>query len=195
MSSRNSSSLTYLTGATPGPEYLTETTACSGSGSLRLPAYRPTEFRMAFGKIVGRMGKAIQPLIEDKTVWDLGAGDLRQTEHLLQLGASWVVAVDKSTFPNIQTPRITLLQSVFEAVDPPEEGIDVAFLSWPDTSFQNGLVQLLDAARTVIYLGKNTSGTCCGFHALWEHLMQREILLHMTQLKNALLTFSDQPCT
>ena len=176
----------YLTLATPAPKYQTSTSACGGLG---LPPVRQTEFRKAFGKLLGRMGEAIRPLVEGKTVWDLGAGDLLHAERLLRLGAAQVVAVDKEPFPDIAEGRITLINSLFNAVEPPERGIDVAFLSWPDTHFLGGLVQLVAAARTVIYLGKNMDGTKCGFSVLWDHLTQREVLDHWLHHKNSMLVY------
>ena len=50
---------------------------------------------MPYGLLTPSMQALIVPLVADKAVWDLGAGDLAYARLLLDLGAQEVVAVDK----------------------------------------------------------------------------------------------------
>jgi len=164
---------------------------------------------MPFGTLTPAMQAIIREHALGRTVWDLGAGDLTYAKRLIQLGARKVVAVEKGgsrpghlggiatplEAPLRPDPRIECVWRYFAEVDPPEDGIEVAFLSWPQNGALAtiGLTRLIEGAQTVIYLGCNTGGSACGSGDMWRHLIQREVLAYEPMVRNTLIVYG-QPC-
>ena len=51
----------------------------------------------------------------------------------------------------------------------------------------DGLLQLLARAETIVYLGKNTDGSMCGFPAVFEHMVGRRLLAYVPHFRNTLV--------
>lgn len=148
---------------------------------------------MPHGLLTNDMYSAIKPLVKDKVVWDLGAFDLGHSRILLDhMGAKRIVAVDKSLPVAANDCRIHMLQKYYSDVVVPEEGIEVAYLSWPSNCVLKGLLKLLRAAEVVIYLGSNTEGTACGWEELYKYLWSRELLAHVPYHRNSLIVVGSQ---
>jgi hypothetical protein len=129
--------------------------------------------------------------VGDETVHDLGAGACTFSDLIAELGAKKVYAVDKVIWEQPRSPKVEVVRCYFaDYLGPAPE---VVFLSWPDNHILNGLIQLLQKARKVIYLGKNTDGTACGWPGLFEHFLGRSILAHAPDPKNSLTVYG-APC-
>lgn len=128
---------------------------------------------MSWGKLYQKQFDALLPHIEDREVWDLGAGDLTLTRSILLLKPKRMVAIDKERMPNVS--GIETMRSSFDNVL--EDSLDVAFVSWPSNRYDSGLLRLIKAAKTIIYLGTNTGGSACGFKEFFEETSQRELLV------------------
>ena len=148
---------------------------------------------MPFGTLTTEMVDAIRHVVQGQIVWDLGAGDLWYATELLHLGAAQVIAVDKERLRDgVEIPEgCTFARMGFHHVQAPPEGFDVAFLSWPTNYMAPGLVPLLEAARTVIYLGANTGGSACGDSRLWDHFAQRRIEVYVPCFRNSLIVYGE----
>lgn len=141
---------------------------------------------------MGRLSRTQQEVVTEhvrgQTVHDFGAGDLRLSLELLALGAREVFAVDHRVprqLPNGATDRLYVVQERFEDYTLTSP---VAFVSWP-VNWPVGLHVLLEATPTVIYLGKNMDGTVCGYPALWQQLVVREVLAHVPEQPNTLIVY------
>jgi hypothetical protein len=128
---------------------------------------------------------AIRRHVEGNVVHDFGAGNFALSVRLLELGASQVIAVDKSP---AQPPPLAGLSFVRSRFEDYRESSDIAFISWP-INHPVGLHRLIEHSRLVIYLGKNTDGTVCGYDALWDHLVQREALDHLPTFMQTLIVY------
>lgn len=146
---------------------------------------------MTFGHLTPHMDEVLSPFIQNKEVWDLGAGSLGYAKHLLRLGAGSVVAVDKEGFQpsRYKGHNILPVERYFADVQVPPEGIRVAWVSWPTNHSLYGLLPLLMASDVVVYLGSNTSGSACGWPALYNHFHSREILAHVPHQRNTLAVY------
>lgn len=142
-----------------------------------------------YGNITPAMWEQIRPFIQDKTVWDLGAGDLQYSHRLVAEGACNVIAVDKELMPAGRSPQIQTLQMLFADIVVPPSGINVAFMSWPQNTRLLGLVRILQQSQIVIYVGCNTNGTACGNEEVFTHLRQRTILSDVRLRANTLLIY------
>ena len=131
--------------------------------------------------------EALRPHVKNKHIHDFGAGSLLQSEVLIDIGCSRVVAVDKEVLPESSHPAIVCRSSTY--IKDLNETLNHAFLSWPINRYVEGLVTLLKSAETVIYIGKNTDGSACGSTDLFMHLGQREILLYMPDRRNTLIVY------
>ena len=148
---------------------------------------------MPYGLLTPEMETALQPFVEGQDVWDLGAGDLTYTKRLLKLGADHVWAVDKCE-PLSDVPRkATYIESYFQALLEKPPPMNIVFLSWPfnASGAVRGLTGLVERAPTVIYLGHNLDGTCCGVGPLWDNLTQRKVLAHVPHPRNSLIVYGE----
>ncbi len=126
--------------------------------------------------------------VTGRHVADLGSGNLILANELISLGAKRVWAVDKLQLPRHHMPRLELVPGYFENYHDP---IDVAFVSWPINWFDQGLLDCITRAKTVLYLGKNTDGCACGFPAIFKHMCDRELLHYVPDRKNTLIVCGD----
>jgi len=135
-----------------------------------------------------RLINLIDPYVSYKTVWDLGCGkDAPHTSLFINLFSSKIVAVDKDLdLPN--KDQITMMKSLFKDIDPPDQ-IDVAFLSWPINHATPGLVNILEKAEVIIYVGNNVDGNQCGNKELFHHLIGREVLECCPDRTNTLMVY------
>lgn len=150
---------------------------------------------MPFGMLTPEMEAALRPFVEGQTVWDLGAGDLTYAQKLLELGAARVWAVDKR-IPYGEIPeRITFIKGYFQNIHELGVPISTLFLSWPCNASMAvpGLPTLARGVETVIYLGHNLDGTCCGTWPLWHDLTHREVLAHIPHPRNSFIVYG-KPC-
>lgn len=118
-------------------------------------------------------------------VYDLGAGDLVLSRNLLEWGAREVVAVDKEPL-HLPPSGIRTIRSLFKDL---REDVQWAFLSWPINHFDVGLLNIVERAQVVIYLGSNMDGSACGFFQLFQHLTTREVLAHAPRFANTLIVY------
>lgn len=145
---------------------------------------------MSYGRLSDAQRAALRDAVVGEVVHDLGAGACTFSDILVELGATKVYAVDKSIWAPPTSPKVEVVETYFMAYTGPAP--EVAFLSWPDNHPLVGLLQLLSKCRKVIYLGKNTEGTSCGWPGLFEELATREILVHLPAPKNTLTVYSDR---
>jgi len=144
---------------------------------------------MPYGKLNRVMEQVLRPHLKDQEVWDLGAGDLALAQRLVQLGAKKVVAVEKEPMRG-RPGKIELKHGYFKDVaDTAPDIIPVVFLSWPQTRPQPGLLDLVDRALKVIYLGSNTDGNACGFPRLFANFYYRTLLAHVPCQANSMMVY------
>jgi hypothetical protein len=135
----------------------------------------------------------IEPYVRDRVVHDFGAGDLGEAMMLLALGAHHIHAIDRHEMPEPPRAPWRVTRHVQHFSDWQHEGfIDVAFVSYP-VNWDMGLARLLRQARTVIYHGKCTDGTMCGYEEMWRHLMQRQVLAHEHNPVGTLIIYGKEP--
>lgn len=142
---------------------------------------------MSLASISLEQRTALREAVAGRLVHDLGAGDLKLSSKVLQLGAAHVVAVDKEDCPRRVPHGITYRKCLFKDFQDP---IDVAFLAWPD-NHNTGVTPLVMRARRVVYLGKNTDGTMCGTGDLFIALLRRALLAYVPHRANTLIVCGD----
>lgn len=142
---------------------------------------------MAYGRLTLEQELALRPHLGGSLVHDLGAGDLNLAADLLRLGAKHVVAIDKEPYRKKSPQGITTVTCYFEEYSPP---VEIAFMSWPRSTFDTGLLNICRRARLVVYLGRNTDGSACGFPPLLQHLATRQVLAHVPDSYNSLIIYS-----
>lgn len=128
--------------------------------------------------------EALEPFIKGARVHDLGSGDLVVTRELVRMGAEHVTAIDRHPARSYNQ-RVTCIEAHFENY---REDVDVAFMGYP-VNWSCGLAEIAAHARIVVYVGKNTDGTSCGSQALFEHLVDREVLVHVPDRCNTLIVY------
>lgn len=145
---------------------------------------------MPFGRLTPKQALVVKKEVKGKVVHDLGAGDLFYAKRLLDWGASSVVAVEKDRTPRINEPNIRLLNCSF--LEARAEHPKIVWLSWPQNAFLPGLLELLEKASTIIYLGKNTGGTQCGWARLYQYLATREVKAYLPDRQNVLIVYGQR---
>lgn len=146
---------------------------------------------MSYGEITDEMQEVLTLLVDGKTVYDLGAGDLAHSHVLVELGAMAVIAVDKAPMPKPRFPEVSRLQGHFGEIPVPDH-IDVAFLAWPQTDPMPGLLDWLNAADLVVYLGHNLDDSYCGSPELFFYLTRRALMEEVLGRRNTLLVLGDR---
>jgi len=146
---------------------------------------------MSYGEITAEMHEVLGPLIDGRTIYDLGAGDLAHSHLLVTLGAREVVAVDKAPMPKPRSEQIVRLQGHFGELAVPDR-IEVAFLGWPQTYRMPGLIDWLDAADVVVYLGHNFDDSCCGSPELFFYLTRRALVDEVVGRRNTMLVLGER---
>ena len=142
---------------------------------------------MSWGRLYPTQKETLRQFVEKRIVHDLGAGELELAAELARLGAD-VIAVDKEV-PSRTVCGVKFIQRRFIEFD---DLVETAFISWPTKYGTNGLVEILKRAKTVIYLGHNLDGTCCGDADMWEHLRARQILALDPQQRNTLIVYGEE---
>lgn len=149
---------------------------------------------MFISKWTPEMDEAVRPYLYDKTLVDLGAGDCELSIHMLHLGASQVLAVDKDFYGAFDHPKLTKIHKYFgQVAEELPARIDVAMISWPWThgSETTHLIRLLDRARIVFYLGRNDGITACGCPRLFQWTIRRRLLHEIPHQRNTLLILGE----
>lgn len=127
---------------------------------------------------------ALEPFINGARVHDLGSGDLVFTRELVRMGAEHVTAIDRHPARSFNK-RITCVEAHYENY---HVDVDVAVMSWP-ANWRTGLRETAEQSRIVVYVGKNTDGSSCGSQAMFEHLVDREVLAHVPDRCNTLIIY------
>lgn len=139
--------------------------------------------------------KELGPFVKGQSILDLGAGDLEGSEMLLELGANDVLAIDARDMPDPSSSRIRTRVCRFHEL---RETRPVVFASWI-VNWPVNLEPLLDAAKVIISLSKNTDGSACGYPGMWALLSRREILRYVPERPNTLTVYGsslvDRPLT
>lgn len=131
---------------------------------------------MPYGKLNQKQINCIVPVITNRTVHDLGAGDCVLSQNLLMLGAKEVIAIEKED--GINKPNVSGLIHRKMYFHEMNEDIDVAFLSWP-ANYDTRVVQVLRRANTIIYLGINDGMTACGTPKLFQYFLTRKVIAYI----------------
>lgn len=127
---------------------------------------------------------------QGRRVWDLGCGQGYLTRWLRSSGgAAQVAGVDKDHVVNGRRPRGVLFDHCHYHKWTPPFDADVAIISWPTQHGDLGLVELLERAPLVAYVGRNDAGVVCGSARLWMHFGTRELLMLVPAPENDLLVF------
>jgi hypothetical protein len=139
-----------------------------------------------YGKPSQAQREALQPYVQGLHVHDLGAGTHPHymALELLALGATGVTAIDPKESLPPEDPRIQVVcASLLDLV-----GLapDVGFVSWPPRTAE-GLLSILEATKTLVYLGKNTDGVSCGFPELFQLMTRRGLLAYVPDRQNCLI--------
>lgn len=151
-----------------------------------------------YGQLSPEQREVVAAFVRGKRVIDLGCGNCALTNVLIETcGAEHVIALDYKMPPREDVPKIAFVNSLFEDYD--SEVPEVALLSWPVNRPLPALLRLVEQAETVIYLGKNTDGTSCGWRGLYEHFSGRAVLRHLPDRRNTLTVYgwpeADRPLT
>ena len=146
---------------------------------------------MSYGHLSEKQAAIVRRHVTGKEVHDLGAGFLELAHELLKLGATKIIAIEKEFLPVCEDARIERLKMYFADYDALGSGgpIDIAFISWPANRHDQGLLDLVSRAETVIYLGKNSDGSSCGHPRLFYALLHRELLDYLPERKNTLIVY------
>jgi hypothetical protein len=139
------------------------------------------------GTLTREQSVILAAVVRDRVVHDLGAGSGELSDILVELGATKVIAIDKDWRGSKNLKNVEVHPCYFHDFAGPDP--DVAFLSWPVNWHVNGLVELLEKARLVIYLGTHTGGSACGWSGLFDHLLSRTIVIHAPHWKNTLTVY------
>lgn len=140
---------------------------------------------MSFGRLSHAQLMAIRAVIAQREVVDLGAGSGALAQQLVDTGASRVVAIDKVEWGPVASGVERLWMRFEDYVGP----ASLVFLSWPDNHPNRGLLDIVTRAQTVIYVGKNTDGTACGWPGLFTEFQTREIVAHVPEQRNTLTVY------
>lgn len=153
---------------------------------------------MSYGSLSAPQRAALAPFVKGKKVHDIGAGDLALSNELLMMTAKQIIAVDSHEYPALRRhagmskppSKIERVTTYFHKYMDP---IDTAFVSWPINHYDPGLVAIVERSRVVIYLGKNSDGTACGFPAFFLPLSKREVHVYIAERANTLIVYGPRP--
>jgi hypothetical protein len=144
-----------------------------------------------YGGLTKAQEDCLREVVRGRRVHDLGASTGTQARLLLGWGALEVNAIDKEDFSASykEAPsQLKFERAYFEDYTP--GAIDLAFVSWP-ANYNNGLVKLVRQAKTVVYLGKNTDSTMCGYPQLFEHFITRKLVSYVPDYRNTLIVLGE----
>ena len=140
-----------------------------------------------FGFLSPKQEDVLRDHVRGKCVHDYGCGNLTLSARLLELGADKVFGVDRDpqSVPSTLRDRLFFHRGHFDHY---RDVSDVAFTAWP-ANWNTGLHPLLEQSPKVIYLGKNTDSSACGYSEMWRGLMRREVLAHVPEKQNTLIVY------
>jgi hypothetical protein len=149
---------------------------------------------VAYGQLDRKQTKALRAFVRGRDVHDLGCGDQMLSRELVRFGARQVVAVDSHPFGN-PGPKVRTVHATFEDYVQRAPEIDISFVSWPANRVETALLDLLRSSRAVVYLGKCTDGTACGYPELFDHFLGRDILSYIPHEHNTLCIYGGRLST
>ena len=141
-------------------------------------------FRLSHDQI-----RQLEPFVKDQSILDLGTAELTGSELLLELPARDVLAVDRNKMPKPSSSAITTRVELFHNLEATRPAVLASWIvNWPVN-----IEHHLEAAE-LISISKNTDGSSCGYPAMWDILVQREILLHVPERRNTLTVYGPGNC-
>ena len=143
---------------------------------------------MPYGQFDSKQRRALKQVIKGKRVHDLGCGDQLLSGDLVKWGASEVVAIDSHPYGDPGKKVTTLKMSFADYLSTGPE-IDIAFICWPPNRVEPALLELARLAKLVVYHGKCTDGTCCGWPGLFEHFLRRDLVAYVPDEYNTLCVY------
>lgn len=146
----------------------------------------------SYGRLSDAQAERLRPFVEGKVVHDLGAGpDCDLSLVLISLGAKRVIAIEKDSMTPLNHPDIEQHEIHFSDYIKvhSEEQIEVAFIAAPRNARDWDLLTFVRIAKVVVYLGKNTDGTACGFRQLFESFFTREVLAYVPEYPRTLIVY------
>lgn len=150
----------------------------------------------AYGKLTTAMQHAMDSYVKDRRVFDFGAGDMTHAQAMLKMGAMDVVAIEKN-FAGQKSPDKRIKQFEGTFLDYIQRGNDfsfehcTAFISWPANHKLDGLLDLLEKFRVIMYLGKNTDGSACAWPGFFHQMYLRPVLEHVPHRRNTLIIWGE----
>jgi len=149
---------------------------------------------VTYGRLSHEQRKVLKKHVQGRVVHDLGAGTGFLARKIARMGAEKVIAVEKDKSmidPQlVDHPRVVVKHGVFGCVAC--DDMDVGFVSWPYNQESPVLLGLLRHAKTVVYLGKNTDATSCGWHGLFESFLERRVLDYVPEKRNTLIVYGER---
>lgn len=130
---------------------------------------------MTYARLDDAQRAVLRVLVSGRTIVDLGAGDCGLAADVIELGAASVLAVDSAEPPPVLPPRVSYLRRSFSQYAPFAPFAPVVLLAWPVCYATPGLVETLQRAERVVYVGVNDDVTVCGHASLWTHLLRRPV--------------------
>jgi hypothetical protein len=133
---------------------------------------------------------ALKAAVQGKVIHDLGAGDLSLSKEMIRFGARKVIAVEKELqeFPVPFSHKLFPVSCYFHDYKAP---IATAVVSWP-VNWETKLVPLLERAKSIVYLGKNTDGSMCGTAEMFRHFLTRSLCAYVPSVENTLMVYGDK---
>jgi hypothetical protein len=148
------------------------------------------------------MKAAIKAIVDGRTVYDLGAGDISNALTLLELGAEHVTCVDRNPPPFrdglklAMKPGLSWRKRYFAELhsDIIGDGMadlnEVLFISWP-VNWMTALDALVRLHRDawIIYVGSNRNGAACGSCEMFFEMTKRDVQVEIQHPRNDLIIY------
>lgn len=132
--------------------------------------------------------ETLQKVIKGKAVWDLGAGNCSLARKMIELGATYVHAVDCKPYKGKPLgKKIRFINAYFSELSPTMYKDQVVMGSWVHNTKCHGIMSFLRQAETIVLLGNNFDGTITGMPSIYEETLMRELLHYTPDPKNCLL--------
>lgn len=143
---------------------------------------------MAYWRLNPFQRATLLDFVKGDTVYELGCGDLSLAK-LMATTAKWVHAADKEFARVPALPNLSFYNMPLARLQWPIH-LDCVVVAWPQTTHVPGLLELVQRAFRVVYIGCNTDGSACGDHALWLHLTKRMLVHEVRDRYNCLHCYS-----
>lgn len=148
---------------------------------------------MTYYRLNDSQKEYLHSVVPGLRVSDLGSGDGSLALLMANFGALEVHAVDKAPPPcPVKHKNVKHYNRYFQEWDPPNH-LDLSVVSWPRNMRLAGLIPLLQATPQVIYLGKNTDGTACGFPDMFRYLSTRNVIRYLPDRANVMIHYGSDP--